>query len=70
MLGAQRGDAIVRFRGGRSARIGLHDGRIDLALVHAAEHIFFCAEQAEHATFAQVGMRINSLGHESSPWVF
>jgi hypothetical protein len=68
MLGAQLRDAIVRFRSSGCARIRLDDGRIHSTFLHAAKHIFFCAEQAKHTAFAQVGMGINLPGHESSPY--
>jgi hypothetical protein len=58
--------AVVRPGSDRRAWIGLYDGRVHLAFIHTPEDVFLCSEQAENATFAQVGMGINPLGHESS----
>ena len=66
MLGAQIGNAVVRLGSRRSSWIRLYDGRIHAAFLHAAKYVFFCSKQAENATFAQVGVGINPLGHESS----
>jgi hypothetical protein len=66
MLGAQVGNAVMGLGSDRSPWIWLHDGGVHIAFLHPPEHILFRAEQAENATFAQVGMGINPLGHESS----
>src|SRR5580658_806720 len=66
MLGAQVGNAVVRVGSHRSPGIGLYDGGVHLAFLHSPEHILFRAEQAENATFPQVRVGINPLGHESS----
>src|SRR5271163_2242147 len=66
MLGAQVGNAVMSIRSHRSPWIWLHDGGVHVAFLHPPEHILFRAEQTENATFAQVGVGINPLGHESS----
>src|SRR5271169_729342 len=65
MLGTQLRDAVVRFRSRGRAWIRLDDGRIHPTRLHAAKHVFFCAEQAKHTAFAQVGMGIYLPGHDS-----
>jgi hypothetical protein len=66
MTCAQIGNAVVRFRSDGCPWVRLHDGRVYATLVHTAQDIFLGSEQPENATFAQVSMGIDLLGHESS----
>jgi hypothetical protein len=66
MLRAQIRDSVVRPGSDRRTWIRLYDGRVHPTFVHATEDVFLRSQQAENATFAQVGMGIDLLGHESS----
>jgi hypothetical protein len=67
MARAQIRDLIVSLAGFFGSGVGLDDGGINAAFVHAAQHLFLGAQQAKNAALAKMRMRIDSFLHRCYP---
>jgi hypothetical protein len=63
MLRAELSDLVMAVFIVSRSRKGLHDGGVNATLVHAADHVFLGAVEAEDAALAKMGVGVNYFGH-------
>jgi hypothetical protein len=56
MSGAEFRNTVMRPGGLSRSGIRLHNRGIHATFLHAADHIFLCAEHTKHAAFSEMGV--------------